>query len=272
MITCSIIVPMFNVEAHIENLFSTLDIFLDNKNYEIILIDDFSSDNTIKIVSQFIKNRAPSNLFFINNKKNFGPSYSRNIGVTKASGKFIAFLDSDDAWHHDKMDIQIKFMLENDISFSGTNHIILSNKKTSTKNKKNTKVRINYISFISALFKPPFATPSVIIEKKLINKHMFNNNLRYGEDYDLWLRILRHNNAVKLNNDLTFTFKHDYISANNSLSSNLHKMHKSNLYIFKELFSIEKKIYMKIIIILAYYFEFIKYYKRILIKFYLNKL
>ena len=72
---------------------------------------------------------------------------------------------------------------------------------------------------------------------------MFNDNITYGEDYDLWLRILRYQNALKINNELTFTFKHDYISSNDSLSTNLSEMHKSNLKTFKNLFYEEKKIF-----------------------------
>ncbi len=272
MIICSIIVPLFNAARHLENLFKTLDFYFDNNNYEIIFVDDSSIDDTKSLVISFIKKKYPSNLIFLQNNKNYGPSYTRNIAIRKAKGKFISFLDSDDSWHLKKMDIQIKSMLEYKIAFSGTKHSILPNKEIIANFNQSPVVKISKISFIKSLFKSPFATPSVIIERNLINKYLFDNDLRYGEDYDLWLRILRFNKAIKINNKLTFTFKHDYISTENSLSSNLYEMHKSNLYTFKKLFFNERKLYLRIIIILAYFFEFIKYYRRKIIKLYFKNI
>ena len=64
MITCSIIVPLFNAENYIENLFKTLDLFINNQNYEIILVDDCSSDKTKDLITYKLRIKNPSNIFF----------------------------------------------------------------------------------------------------------------------------------------------------------------------------------------------------------------
>lgn len=272
MIVCSIIIPLFNSEDCVANLFKTLDLFINNKMYEIILIDDNSLDKTEDLINSKLKKKKIFNLKFIKNNKNYGPAYSRNIALNIAIGKFVAFLDSDDSWHSKKMQTQVELMLEKNILFSGTNHIILKNKNYLLKDLPFRKIKAKKVTFLKALFKAPFATPSVIIDRNLINKYMFNENLRYGEDYDLWLRILRHNNAIKLDNDLTYTYKHDYISNKKSLSSNLYQMHKSNLDTFKNLLLNEEIFYYKFFIFVAFLFEFLKYYRRKIIKFYIEKI
>tara|TARA_Y100000768_G_C23961319_1_gene675533 strand:+ start:769 stop:1590 length:822 start_codon:yes stop_codon:yes gene_type:complete len=270
MIICSIIIPLFNSEENLEYLFVAIKPYINNEKYEIIFVDDFSRDNTKNLLEEYIANKSPLNLVFLKNNRNFGPAYSRNLGIKSANGKYIAFLDSDDAWHSNKLELQLEYMSKNSISFCGTKHKILSNKEDLINYNSKQELRSYKISFLGALFKPPFATPSVIIEKKLVMDYMFNDKIRYGEDYDLWLRVLRNNKAFKIINNLTFTFKHDFLNSKSSLSTNLTNMHLSNLEIFKSIYSFEKNIYIKFMIILAYLYEIIKYNRRILIKFFLK--
>ena len=88
-----IIIPLYNCEAYIEDCINSIIKQIDNK-VEIILIDDGSVDNTFEICKSFLSN---SNIKYFKND-NHGVSFSRNFGISKSSGKYIMFVDSDDLW------------------------------------------------------------------------------------------------------------------------------------------------------------------------------
>ena len=91
----SIIIPVFNSEKYLlSSVESVLKQFFSKKKYEIILINDCSSDNSKLIIQNFKKKYRTIRV--INNKRNYKVSYCRNIGIKKAKGKYIIFLDSDD--------------------------------------------------------------------------------------------------------------------------------------------------------------------------------
>ena len=88
-------------------------------NWELIIVDDGSTDNTDEVVRAIKDDRIK----YIKNKVNKGAAISRNIALREAKGKWIAFLDSDDLWKEDKLEKQIKFMEDNNYYFSYTNYI-----------------------------------------------------------------------------------------------------------------------------------------------------
>lgn len=114
----SIIMPSYNTAQYIaETIQSVID--QSYKNWELIIVDDCSTDNTDFIVSKINDQR----IIFLKNKKNSGAAVSRNKALREAKGKWIAFLDSDDLWKPDKLEKQIQFMNKNNYSFSYTNYV-----------------------------------------------------------------------------------------------------------------------------------------------------
>ncbi len=113
----SIITPTFNSQ---DFLAQTIDSILDQsyKNWELILIDDASTDNTVNLIKDYISKH--SNISLIQNNTNQGAGVSRNKGINAAKGDFIAFLDADDLWLPNKLEVQINLMLKNnlDVCFS----------------------------------------------------------------------------------------------------------------------------------------------------------
>ena len=104
----SIIMPSYNTGKFIgEAINSVID--QTYINWELIIVDDCSSDNTDKIV----KNIKDSRIVYLKNEKNMGAAVSRNRALREAKGKWIAFLDSDDLWKENKLEKQIKFMKDN---------------------------------------------------------------------------------------------------------------------------------------------------------------
>lgn len=114
----SIIMPSYNTSQYIaETIQSVID--QSYQNWELIIVDDCSTDNTDYVVSKIIDQR----ITFLKNKKNSGAAVSRNRALREAKGKWIAFLDSDDLWKPDKLEKQIQFMNKNNYSFSYTNYV-----------------------------------------------------------------------------------------------------------------------------------------------------
>ena len=114
----SIIIPFFNrIESTKKAIYSALN--QTYKNKEIILINDGSSADIVDIEEIVNKNKE---IYLYTNYKNYGPSYARNVGIKKANGRFIAFLDSDDEWFHFKLSYQIKYMLEKNLRFTYTSY------------------------------------------------------------------------------------------------------------------------------------------------------
>ena len=111
----SIIMPSYNTASYIaDSVKSVLD--QTYKNWELIIVDDCSSDDTLSVVSRFTDERIK----FFRNENNSGAALTRNRALREAKGKWIAFLDSDDLWHPEKLEKQIGFMEKNGFHFSYT--------------------------------------------------------------------------------------------------------------------------------------------------------
>lgn len=111
----SIIMPSWNTDKFIaETIQSVID--QTYTNWELIIVDDCSSDNTNQIVASFEDERIK----YLHNEKNLGAALTRNKALREAKGEWIAFLDSDDLWMPEKLEHQIDFMNENGYSLSFT--------------------------------------------------------------------------------------------------------------------------------------------------------
>ncbi|MCB2852812.1 glycosyltransferase family 2 protein [Streptococcus suis] len=109
----SIIMPSWNTAKYISE---SIQLVLDqtHQNWELIIVDDCSNDETEKVVSHF----KDSRIKFFKNSNNLGAALTRNKALRKARGRWIAFLDSDDLWHPSKLEKQLEFMKNNGYSFT----------------------------------------------------------------------------------------------------------------------------------------------------------
>jgi glycosyltransferase involved in cell wall biosynthesis len=263
----SVVLPVYNNS----NIMNELQEKIKNLNsfYEVIIIDDCSTDNTYETLCILKERESLQNVTLLKNESNRGPSYSRNIGLEKSTGDYIAFLDSDDDWHPQKIEIQIEMMQRTKSKICGTVHKNIT--QTELDNSKQIQYSmqdINYsiISWPKILFKTPFATPSVVIDKCL-KHYRFDETMKYAEDYNLWKKITYEYRAIKILLPLTYTFKHDYISQNSCLSGNLRMMQQGVNKSFISILQYEKVIrFYKPLILIALVFSQIKYIIR-LVKF-----
>lgn len=178
----SVIIPTFNRLSLISR---AIDSVLSQtiKPFEIIVVDDGSSDNT----SIFIKNNYKSVKLI--KQKNLGVSKARNVGIKNSSGDWIALLDSDDEWKKNKLEVQIKSLSEYDYySVCHTNEIWIRNGVRVNQKKRHQKYGGNI--FDKCLDICRISPSSIIFKKNIINEvGWFDEGLSICEDYDLWLRI-----------------------------------------------------------------------------------
>lgn len=260
----SVIIPMYNSRKTIKRAINSVLEQTYSGLIEILVINDGSTDGSDLFIHEIISNNKTDRIVKIVNKENAGVSSARNLGVTQSSGEYIAFLDSDDAWHPQKLELQVSFMKENKIKFSGTfSKVLYDNEFEEHQLIHYSSARYKKISFYSMLIISPFPTPSVIIHNSL--KHeLFDDGMRFSEDYDLWLRLSYQNKTIKLLEPLTYTFKHDYLSESGSLSTNLKAMQLGVEQSFRKMLKLDEiKLLDKLLIFLALYFSKIKYLRRL---------
>ena len=118
----SVIMPSYNTARFIGNSIKSV-LNQTYTNWELIIVDDCSTDNTDEVVENFKDKRIK----FFKNKKNYGAAFSRNRALKLAEGRWIAFLDSDDLWVNTKLEKQISFMKKNGYSFTYTDYMIQLN-------------------------------------------------------------------------------------------------------------------------------------------------
>lgn len=176
----SVIIPFY---SNVKWLEQAIDSVLDQtyNNYEIIVINDGSKENVEPILQKY---EDDVNYYY---KENGGPSSARNLGIEKAKGDYIAFLDSDDLWLPQKLEVQLKKMIDSGCKWSYCAYSTFGDGKESVYDITGCGRDI-----VQRYNSPNIATPSVMIEKKLLDDHpefRFNVNMRYGQDSFMWLII-----------------------------------------------------------------------------------
>ena len=153
------------------------------KRFEIIVVYDDPDKNYLKfLISKYKKNK---NVKFVINKKNIGAGLSRNIGIKKSRGYYIAFIDSDDIWEKNKLKDQVSFMKKKNIDISHTSYKIID-KNSQIIGRRTARKKLSYMSLLKSC---DIGLSTVMIKKKVIfNKFKFPD-LKTKEDYVLWLTL-----------------------------------------------------------------------------------
>ena len=174
----SIVTPVYNAERFLkETIISIRE--QSYKNWELLLIDDCSNDNSSKIIKEFQK--IDSRIRYIKLEKNSGASVSRNIGIKNAKGRFIAFADSDDLWEPKKLEIQINYMLKHKYGFTFTSYRYMKENGVKTNKVAKAPFKINYngllkdtAAWLQILRKEKYAYG---IQMDLVNYRLVGNSL-----------------------------------------------------------------------------------------------
>ena len=229
-----IIMPVYNSENYISEAIESIKKQTIH-NWRLIIIEDGSTDNTINIIKQVIKD-IEDKVTLIQLEGNTGVANARNVGIDKSTNRYIAFLDSDDIWKKDKLEKQLHFMKENHYHFTYTCFTYL--KKGKYKNVKEIPQSLNYEQALKNTF---ILTSTVMIDTENIAKDDIKMPNIKSEDTATWWNILKKGNiAYGCKENLTI-----YRITQNGLSSNKFKNLKKtwNLYRKQEKFSVCKTIY-----------------------------
>src|SRR5690606_17916784 len=249
-IIVSIITPVYNSSLFIEQNISSVK-KQSLTNYEHILIDDCSTDDSVDIIESHSQNDHRIKLIKLT--KNRGAGVARNMGIKASSGRFIAFLDSDDYWDKYKLEKQVNFMLKLDCPFSYTQYYVVNNDRINYLIKSPVKVTYKdilkncYIGCLTAMY-----------DTHKIGKIYMPKN-RKRQDWVLWINILKTvKTAYGLQEPLAY-----YRVGNKSLSNNKFKLLKHNFNVYHQDLSFSKiESVFRLIIFLFHYFEFKLFFKK----------
>ena len=217
----SIITPLYNSEKFIAETIESV-LAQTYKNWEMIIVNDCSKDNGASIVEKYVGKDKRIKLF--NNERNMGVSFTRNRAIDLAQGKYIAFLDSDDLWHKEKLKKQIGMMEEKNISLSYTAYTKI-NENGSLRGKIEVPEKVNYKGLLKGNI---MGCLTVVARKDILKDSKFKQTKQ--EDYILWLELLKKINfSCGLQESLAF-----YRVLDNSRSSNKVDLVKFNWKIYRE--------------------------------------
>lgn len=227
-IETSIITPIYNAEFFLEE---TLQSILEQTytNWESILVNDNSTDNSLKIAEKYVK--LDPRFKIVNLETSHGAAKARNIGIEAAKGRFIAFLDSDDIWSNDKLDKQINYMIVNKVGFTYTNYSQFGETSNSDVNIYAPK-KVNY----SQLLRANYIGCLTVVYDTTENGKFFFPLTKKRHDFALWLIMLKKfDYAYNVCESLARYRVHD-----NSLSSNKKDAFQSYFHILHNIEKVNK--------------------------------
>lgn len=253
----SVVIPMYNASNTIVDVLNSVKEQTLRCNYEVLVVNDGSKDNSKDIVEQYISENKDFNVILID-KPNGGVSTARNAGLSQSKGDLIAFLDSDDKWFPNKLEKQLNLLNEYpeiDLLGCAFDGLYLENEP----NGKLLKIGINNL-----IFKNYFQPSTVIMRRKVFEEiGYFDENQKYAEDINYFICVASKFNCYFCNLIVINYGDGKAGFGDSGLSANLKEMHRG---VNKNLkFAYENQLITLKQYILARMWESIKYVRRIVI-------
>lgn len=256
----SVIIPMFNAEnTIIKALDSVRNQNYDLKRFEVIIINDGSTDRSGGLAENYRDTHPELNIKIIN-RENGGVSKARNAGLKAATGDYIAFLDSDDEWLPLKTARQMEF-LQNE----ALNVDFITSLRNSEKiwfPYKENELNLAEITLKKLLIRVDGQTSTALFKRKVFeNTGFFDENQRYSEDANYWMKISRNNSMYILGEELVYTGGGKKSVGVSGLSANLPEMEKGIQKNLREMYQLKRISYFEYA--LFFIFSKLKYIVRI---------
>ena len=188
----SIIMPSYNCGSFVEETIRSVQ-SQTYQDWEILFVDDCSTDDTVMRVSKMMEDDSRIRLF--QNKNNSGAAISRNLALKEANGHWIAFLDSDDLWEPSKLEKQIRFMVDNGAAFSYTDY------KEIDEDSVETGVLVSGPAHITKAGMFAFCWPgclTVMYDREKIGLVQIED-IKKNNDYAMWLKAIKNADCYLLN-------------------------------------------------------------------------
>ena len=225
----SIITPCYNSEKFLDECISSV-LNQTYQNWEMLIVDDNSSDNSSILINSYSKKDERIKPLYLND--NIGAAMARNKAISKAKGKYLAFLDSDDVWLPKKLEIQTNFMKKNNYSFVFSSYSVISDDE-----KPNYTISVpEKITYKRYLKNTIIGCLTVMLDKEKFKK-IEMPNLRSSHDMALWLNLLKQEKyAYGIAQDLAIYREHKLSNTSNKFRAiydvwNVYRKHeKLNLF------------------------------------------
>lgn len=185
----SIIMPTYNCGRFIEeSIKSVINQFY--KNWELIIVDDCSTDNTRQTLTPYLE-KYP-NIHYTCLEKNSGAAVARSEALKQAKGDYVAFLDSDDLWTPNKLSLQIDFMKQKKVPFSATGYELISDDGSSKDVALIPPQKTNYNKMLR--LSCPIGNLTVMYDRRVIGDQQVPH-IKKRNDFALWLQVLHKTDA-----------------------------------------------------------------------------
>ena len=180
----SVIIPVHNGERYIEKSVRSV-MEQTYGNWELLIIDDFSTDSTADVVAALCED--DERVRYIKNIRNIGTASSRNRGLELSKGDCVAFLDADDVWKPEKLEIQLRKMKSENVDLVYSSYEIVNENGEASKGVYSVP---DTVSFEGLLKENVIGCSTVVLSSEIAGKYRFAEDY-YHEDYCLWLDLLR---------------------------------------------------------------------------------
>ncbi len=217
----SIICPVYNAEKYVKECIDSVK-NQSYKNYTMYLVDDGSTDASVKIINQEIAN--DTRFILLQTNKNEGAAVARNLAIEKARGRYIAFLDSDDVWLEQKLEVQIAFMETKKIDFSFSSYAIMIEHLPIVGEFIIPQKVLHYSDLLKTC---SIGCLTAVYNQESLGKH-YMKLIDKRQDYALWLELLKKTDANGLKEVLAI-----YRKSKASLSGNKWQAAKYQWYVYR---------------------------------------
>ena len=219
----SIIMPTYNCGKFIGR---TIDSVINQtySNWELIVVDDCSKDDTEKVLNKYKKDKR---INYIKLEKNSGAAVARTESMKRAKGNYMAFLDSDDLWYPKKLEKQLKFMQDNSYDFTCTAYEQIDEEDNKLNKVIKTKKKADYNRI---LLDCPVGNSTVMYNVDKLGKFEVPN-IRKRNDDALWLQIIKKAKYIYGMNDVLMQYR----IRSNSISSNKWSLVKYHWQLYRKI-------------------------------------
>ena len=222
----SIVVPVYNAAAFIRQTIEMVQA-QNYTDWELILVDDCSKDNSCEIIETYLKDKSDSRIRLIKKEKNEGAALSRNRGIREAKGRYIAFLDADDVWLSHKLRTQMDYMKKTDVGF------VFSAYEFGDENAVGTGKIVHVpesLTYKKALSRTVIFTTTVLLDTEKIPKELIYMPNVPSEDSATWWQILRAGHVARGLDEVLAIYRRP----GKSLSSNKLKAIRRIWYLYRK--------------------------------------